>query len=347
MLILALLKYAATSSCAAATDEVADALTRARPSEIQWALQAGLGALLYRAVGSRAPACWHDTFLSAHLTAQVLSGARIDTAKDVIRVCNECGSDVTLLKGISISDQFYPAPHCRPMSDIDVLVPKGAGARIETELVRRGYVRAADSMGEDPHHGVPLNDPTRTVWVEIHTALYPRRSGLLEHRTFASDNVAAEAVRSAFHGSPCNYLTPELQLPYIASSWMYDLTLFGVQPSFVVPLFDAVFLLSNVEHELCWPHLLEFLDNELAESSLDVLLSYLVRRGLCPSSISRYRGDCPHAMGFLELRAIHAMIDRFVIGGRRWNLPLPPPVPGRYNLRLQLAKRWPSRGPAT
>jgi hypothetical protein len=55
----------------------------------------------------------------------------------------------------------------------------------------------------------------------------------------------------------------------------------------------------------------------------------------------------PAAVGPFELRLIHAMLDRYQIGGRRWNFALPPPVPGRYNVRNQLHTklRFPASGP--
>jgi len=54
----------------------------------------------------------------------------------------------------------------------------------------------------------------------------------------------------------------------------------------------------------------------------------------------------PGAVGPLELRLIHAMLDRYQVGGRPWDLPLPPPVPGRYDLRRQLHRKLGFPAPA-
>jgi hypothetical protein len=36
---------------------------------------------------------------------------------------------------------------------------------------------------------------------------------------------------------------------------------------------------------------------------------------------------------------MHAVLDRYLLGAKTWKLPVPPPVPGRYNLRRQFVKR--------
>jgi hypothetical protein len=44
-------------------------------------------------------------------------------------------------------------------------------------------------------------------------------------------------------------------------------------------------------------------------------------------------------VGPLELRMIHGMLDRCMVGARYWTSFLPIPVPGRYSVRHQLIKR--------
>jgi len=343
VVILELLKHIGGSSGTDEAGRIIRALDQASEREFVWAIEAGLGPMLLRATRDHLAdirESRHEILLSSDLTARLRHGLRVDTAKEVIDVCASVGATATLLKGISISEQYYPAGHLRTMSDVDVLLPAEAHPAVTAGLLARGYTRGIDMMGEDPHHDVPLNDPTGTVWVELHTRLYPRSSGLLDGGVFGSANVLAQTVRSEFHGLQVNRLTPEFQLAYIASSWMHDLTLFKVHPSFVTPLFDALLLLRATGQDLRWERLFGFLDNALAQSSLYALLTYLARRRLCEPSAGHDLGQRQHLVGPLELRAMHAMIDRYVVGGRYWNLPIPPPVPGRYNLRRQLRKRW-------
>ena len=288
----------------------------------------------------------HQVLLSAHLTAQVRHGAFMDCAADVIAACGACEVPVTLLKGISTSSQLYPKEHLRPMSDIDVLIPADKYSLVESELLDRSYRRGSDPLMEDPHHGVPLVHQGRRVWVELHASLYPPRSELMGNRLYSLQNIAEQSVAATYHGRPVRRLSYELQLVYIASSWVLDLTLSKIHPSFLPALFDAVYLLKSFRRDLDWNGMMDWLDNELAAASLYVMLSYLSQRRVCHTPIISNLRASQRLVGAVELPIVHGMLDHYLIGGRRWNLFLPPPVPGRYSIRRQLRKRWSRRQPA-
>ena len=342
MLALELLRYAAGNSSPTSDGQLSSLLREVSDRELRWLLAGGLGPLIFHAtrnISDGMPAKLREVLLSADLTAQVLHGAIIDSAKDVIDACAVCEVPVTLLKGISISGQYYPEAHLRPMSDVDVLIPAQGYSAVESELARRGFQRGSDPPMEDAYHGIPLVHRERRVWVELHTALYPQRSGLMENSTFGLQNVAARSVDSLFHGRQVRRLSNELQLVYIASSWIQDLTLSRIHPTSLPALFDAVYLLKSSGENFNWSEINSWLDDELAATSLFVVLSYLARRGLCaPAALSPFRSH-QRLVGAIQLPIIHAIVDHYLIGGRPWNLLLPPPVPGRYNLRRQLRKR--------
>lgn len=345
MLVLELLKWAAAASPLSRSERIASMLAEARDREFRWVMDAGLGPMLYFAVQDhfdRVPAAWRDVLLSSDLTAQVRHAAVIDTANQVIDACAELGIPVTLLKGISISDQYYPASHLRPMGDIDILVPSEACDAVESALLRIGYrPDATHPRNGDMHHLPPLLEPETKVWVELHTSLFPRYEVLSKDNLFASSPVFM-ATLSLFHTRSVRRLTDELQLAYIASSWMRDLTLSGVQPSFLASLFDAVYLLKASAIGFDWNKLLSSLDDDTAAASLYVTLGFVSRHRLCtvPRETFSFLRANQRLVGRLQIRAIHAMLDHYLISGRYWNLPLPPPVPGRYCVRNQLQKRW-------
>jgi hypothetical protein len=132
-----------------------------------------------------------------------------------------------------------------------------------------------------------------------------------------------------------------LQVAYIASSWMADLTRLKVQASFVPSMVDAIYLLRAKGDALDWERLSAGLDNPLGRASTFVTVSYLARRGL--ASVPAYalsllrRGRS--VAGPVQTLGVHAMLDRYLVAGRRWDLPFPPPVPGRYGIRFQFEKR--------
>lgn len=320
----------------------ADAPARA----FRWMIDGGLGPLLWhaaRATSTPIPAEWQAELRGADLTARFHHANLVDTACDVIDAGSATNVPVTLLKGISVSEEFYPAGHLRPMGDIDVLVSRGGYARIEAELLSANYERLPYPETAGHHHGAPLRHRTRRTLVELHVELFPDHSPLRRpDHALSADAVAEDGTRpSRYHGRPVLRLSPARQLLYIAASWFNDLTLRAPHPSFLASLFDAVYLTSHHDELLRDEVVLSPIDNPMARGSLLALLTYLPRFGLVAPSERRMHAlrTGPAAVGPLELRLIHAMLDRYQIGGRRWNFALPPPVPGRYNVLHQLRKK--------
>jgi len=377
-LLFDLLAYAAT--CTPTTPGIGvphQRLNEADDRQINWVMNAGLGPLLWRALKEganehvRLPL--RDELLSAHLTAMARHGDLVDATREIVDACERRGARVTLLKGISVADQYYPAAHLRPMTDVDILAASpGSYATVESAILELGFRIKLDHVHrEGAHHGAPLFHPERRIWIEIHDALFSEGSGLRSGRVFSPSNVAAQTVPSTFHGSAAQRLTDELQLVYIAASWVQDLSRYGISASFALPLVDAIFLLNASRHTLDWDRLLAGLDNPLAAASLHMLLSYLQRHGF-------YRVDAPiHARltsprslaDHLALEAVHGLLDRYLICGKPflrlfsawhasivlatllapgpsthklaalpWNIVFPPGVAERYSARYQLSR---------
>jgi len=312
----------------------------------RWVMDGGLGPLLLhaaQATGTAVGAERHDALRAADLTARLRHADLVDTACDVIDAGAASGVPVTLLKGISVSEELWPAEHLRPMGDVDVLVPRDGYAAIEAALLAGGYARIPGPEQPGLQHGVPLRHRTRGTLVELHRELFADGSELRRPGAdLAAGTVAARGtVASRYHGRPVRRLAPATQLLYIAASWFNDLTQCRPHPSFLASLFDAVYLVSRHPGLLADDGAPARVDNPIARASLLALLTYLPRFGLPAPSERRLRALSapPGAVGPWELRLIHAMLDRYQVGGRTWNLPLPPPVPGRYDLRRQLHRR--------
>ena len=342
MLILELLKHVAGSSGPDETGRVAQALSLSSDREFTWAVAAGLGPLLLRAIRDQTtvlPASRHEILLSSDLTARLLHALRIDAATEVIDVCASVGARVTLLKGISISEQYYPQGYLRTMSDVDLLLPVEVIPVVEAELLRRGYGHGPEHPGEDSHHGAPLLDRERQVWIELHKALFPRSSGLLSGQAFGAANIAAHSTESRLCGRAVFRLSNEFQAAYLAATWVLDLTLASCIRASSPHCSTRCCYKDRPNSTVNWDRVLDWLDNEMARASLHVMLSYLARHGICkpppPDRLARAR----RLVGHLELPIMHAVLDRYLLGARTWTLPMPPPVPGRYNLRWQLRKR--------
>jgi hypothetical protein len=367
------LRAAATASLAG-DDDLLETIVNAGPSQLQWALDAGLGPMMHRLVREsqgRVPQSLADVLLSAELTARVRHGTRVEAALDVLDICSAVGAPAILLKGISISEQCYPRPHERAMTDIDVLVPEHAGPTVESEAVKRGYERGPPIMGPNSHHGEPLVHPTLRTKIEIHTALFQLDSRLRVGNLFDPDSVRRQSVPSVFHGRPVLRLSTELQLAYIASYWVNNLSDQPMQQSYLAPLLDAVTLLRTADPGIDWDRLLALLDNELAIAALDVLLSYLCRQQLVavPDHVLLALRQRQQIVGATERGILLAMIDRYLVGGQRfgwfnswhlwrnllepgphskklltlpWRIAFPPAYPDRFQTKAQLGRlrRW-------
>ena len=264
--------------------------------QLQYVIDAGLAPLLYHAARDRleiVPAAWRDVLKGAELTARFAHSALRDTANQVIDTCRDIGAPVTLLKGISISDQYYPAPHLRPMGDIDLLLSERDYPLVESTLLRLGYTRMADfHVGEGEPHGAPLLDPRRHVWIEPHTALFHKDARVQSNSLFSPANIARRSIASTFHGRSVLRLADELQLVYIASYWLRDLARDTIHPTLLIPLLDALYLLKASAQSLDWDGLLDSLDNEMAIASLYILLAQISKVWIRRENLSHSFSPC-------------------------------------------------------
>jgi len=340
-LVAWMLARAAGTSLGRATGDAWPRDDAAFDRHVQWVIDGGLGPLLRHvaeSAGAALPARWQVPLLGADLTARVRHGNFVVAAGDVVDVCRAHGVTPVLLKGIATGGQWYPQAHFRPMGDVDVLVPADAHADVEAALVARGFVASGSPA---LHHGAPLWHPDAGVRVEIHRDLFGADSILSAGTTFARERVLSETVASTFDGRPVLLLAPELQIVYTASSLMADLIRHDVDPTFLPTLADAVLLLRARARDLDWERVGATLDNRLARTSADLLLGYLAAHGLADvaaATLARI-GPGPGRAGLLERAAFRLLMDRYFLGARRWDLPLRPPVPGRYTVRRQFENR--------
>jgi hypothetical protein len=316
--------------------------------QLDWILRAGLGPLLRWTAsdGADVPAEWAESLLAADLTARVRHANLVATAVAVLDACRDIGVDATLLKGISLADSLYPAAHMRPMADIDVLVASADEHNVVEELLARGFERLAYPYEPGQHHGAPLRNVRLRTLVEVHTALFPESSPMHDAAILLPAHVQARRQASSYHGRNAGRLSEEVQLAYSAAAWFNDMTTYRFHPSFLVSLFDAVLLLKAHGSTLDWDDVLRSLGDGMVKASLYALLTYVTRFGVAPPPrhVLRQLACNRGLVGPLQRRLMHAALDRYLLGGRVWSLPLPPPMPGRYSPMHQFNKRIARRG---
>lgn len=361
----------------AARADCALPLAKFSEEELRWAIESGLGPLLLRLSkhdGTEERPATRQLLLAAELTARVLTGAITDATGEIIDACQSAGTCPTLLKGISICEQYYPAAHLRPMRDIDLLIAEPCYNAVESALINRGYRRQEDqpaSAWKDHHHGPPLFHPGRQVWVELHTRLFAKEASVSQAAAFSAANIESERQPSTFHGKPVFRLSDELQLLYIACRWARDVSRDLGRLGAVIPLLDAIYLMQSCGHSLNWDRILGWLDNEYAASCLYVTLAFLTRYELVslPPGMMIRLATQRHRVGNAELKIIHRLIYRHIIAGAPfgrvlnsrnasivcetllaprplasklvrlpWNILFPPRDPTRFDFRHQMRR---------
>jgi hypothetical protein len=247
---------------------------------IDWALNCGLGPLLYASADqSRMSEEQFKQLKSSELQARFVADDQHRAMLELLDTCNHLHQPITLLKGISISTQFYVQPHLRLMSDIDILVDERDLEQVESALRQLGYEQTSRQQAEfyqDHHHSMPFYHAQKKIWFEVHHRLFAPRFPQANCSTFSTAVLDQEKQLGDYAGYPVYRFSTELQLVYIAAHWAFAYSMDGEVRAMV----DVILLLQATATELDYDKLCGWLEDELLCSNLLGLLSYLERQSL-------------------------------------------------------------------
>jgi hypothetical protein len=288
-------------------------------SDVDWAVTAGLGALLFYHLGdaqnARNSPHW-QSLQSADLTAKFAHGEHIDALVEIIDSLTEETIDLTLLKGMSISGQYYPRPHWRSMGDIDVLVRRRELPVLNALLTTLGYQqRSAHNTDfyRRHHHDIPWYHAQKEIWVEVHTGLFPAGTSLGQLEIFNPPHIENELRVSTFSGRSVLRLSDELQLVYIAGHWGQELNCYRG----VFGLLDIAYLLKARLDYLDWNKISAWVGESIAATYLRVVLSYIHEsRILNLDKVPRCLRDSGQNLGSVNLRIAHYLVSRCLLQGK-------------------------------
>jgi hypothetical protein len=289
-------------------------------SQIEWAVETGLGPLLLRSIESNSNntvSPYWALIKGADLTARVLNTDQLEAMTEIIDACQGDLPPLTLLKGIALCGQYYAEPHFRTMRDIDFLVEGEAVPLVESVLRDLGYVQKSHQPPEfyrDHQHTTPFFNAETGVWVEVHRGLFRSGTELGLDGVFSLETIRKELCPSKFIGRPVNRFSPELQIVYLASHWAFSLELLGAMHAMV----DLIFILRQ-GRTIKWPKILAWLDASRASAPLYLLLTYLEKYRLIEISpeILHELFLKQRCFGYLNLALLHSLIDHYFVGGRR------------------------------
>ena len=297
------------------------------------ALELGLGsALAYvtRGYATVDGVSQLERIQAADVMARWASADILETAVDVLAAAGEIGCQPILMKGGATALRYYPEPHLRLMTDIDLLIPQGQLAALESQLRTLGFQQTSEKpagMYDGHHHAMPFFDERRSVWIELHTRPYPPNSHLATDSRFSLDAMEEHLTSAVIGDEKARVMNHELQLVYTSTRWAETLK----AGRGVFPILDVALLLRAQGDTLDWDRVCRIVDASWAATAASAMLTYLNRWQLAVVPVDVLRRLAPRDK--VANRVLHDVLNRlittFVIEGARPGAILTP-----SNLRI-------------
>lgn len=191
-------------------------------------------------IGARQPADLLIAELGPGVAEQFLEAYRETAARTMLLtaatralslVAQQVGAPIILLKGIALHACGAALLGSRPTSDIDVLVPRGAGEALTRELQEHGYV-GQFRVGSEHHHPAELIH-AGGFEVEIHVKICGLCLGSSRRWAQAPDLTSAGLCEPA-DGWPRGVLLPSRDV-LIAHAIVHGIAFHGAEPQLYSP----------------------------------------------------------------------------------------------------------------
>lgn len=260
------------------TPIIPDNLTK----QLHWAVETGLGPLVYRALNKNIKyhnihANLYSNAQSALLINRLYSEKMLNITKNIIAKSLEVNCSILLLKGISISSQYYPDPSLRVMRDIDILVNDIHLDTLRDILYPLGFIQK--TVGDrdfflDHHHDIPYYNQEIDVWVEVHTGLIAKSSVFSKDHVFSKEMIIKETRDDKFFNLPVKRLSAEYQLIYTATHWALELKKLGG----LIPVADVILIVQ--QGDLDWLKIVKIVGNTPSAAYIYLMMSFIVENQL-------------------------------------------------------------------
>ena len=285
---------------------------------IDWLITAGLGPIAHAGIkrsGTNIPAKDMEKLQAVSLSGRFESSNR---ARGLSLILEQAGPDngIGLLKGILFAHNFYNEPHFRPMGDIDLLVtPEKLTTTVELLLDLGAEQKALEDAAyfDDHHHLMPFHMKDQDILIEVHTGLFPSRSGLAGPGPFDPENIHKLTQATKFFDQPVLALNNEMQFFHTTVHWAEEFRRIGG----MFGLIDFYLLMQKVQNELDWDWIFSRSNNSAHIAPAQLAISYLERAESIsvPADIRsalKNRGKlCASA-----LRTLNTIIDNYIVLGK-------------------------------
>ena len=358
-----LLQAIATDTASLDTSEISDEL-------LDFSINAGVAGLLQ--YYSKKNITHNSRLISAELTAKIITHTQLQALKEILEANAAEITEIILLKGISTCQEYYPKPHLRIMSDIDLLVSEENIKKLESVLSNSGYRQTSDCSDEyysEHHHSMPFYNKQNNVWIEVHRHLFSQPNPVLNDELFRIDNILKQTIPTSYYRSmpEIKRLSAELQLVYTCNHWCNNIKLHKS----CAQIIDIIFIIKSRKDELFWSNLFELTNNTLSASNITLILSFLNKRDIIqlPESYIDSFDLKYNNMFSLNRWILHKIINNLMLGENNtgkiltennisiiwstlllpssslynllrlpWNIAFPPNLKDRYKLSLLLLR---------
>lgn len=290
---------------------------------VQYIINSGLASYLnYSIQNTKTININYDTLVAAELTAKIITNTQIQAIKEITNAAKHDVTEITLLKGISLCQNYYPFPHFRIMSDIDILILEKDICSLDKVLNSLGYKQSSDNPDEyydTHHHCKPYYNEKNNVWVEAHTHLFSNMTPVLNDTLFKPENIRENRLNmnNQVFGGNVKYLCPELQLIYTCTHWAEDFNPHKTSIQFI----DIILLIKNNGNGLDWIKTTNWLNNTASASYAYLILSFLHKHNIVkiPDIYFKSINLKYSNMGFINRYILYKLILNYMLGKRTYN----------------------------
>jgi len=284
---------------------------------IHWLQQTRLGSALNEIYPTdELPPKLNKQLKADALTTKFWFQTQYQATLEFVAELNKINITPTLLKGLSISTEFYPKAYYRNMRDIDIIIEADELEQAEKIMLDLGYEQISHlphTFYESHHHTIPWQHKTKEIWFEIHTGLFPQSSACHSSEAFSLDVIHKEKKQYSLENRKIYRLSHELQIIYIAAHWGESFKQVGGLFAFI----DIALIINN--SQLNWNKLIQWSSDSNVANYVYVILSYLLKNKLINDSITQQNlENIKHSLSFIELFLLHRFIDNYLLIGKPW-----------------------------
>ncbi|MDH5426430.1 MAG: nucleotidyltransferase family protein, partial [Gammaproteobacteria bacterium] len=275
---------------------------------VNWLTENGMGPLLFQHLSL-------PKLQAASLQSTVITETYKQALNELLTRLEQLNIETTLLKGISIAHQLYPAAIHRPMRDMDILVKFKDLAAVHEVLINTGYAQRSRynaSFYQNMHHVMPYYHSGKNIWLEVHHGIIPPTESLASCALFRPEMLDNYCEPSDFYGHPVKRFNIAFQLIYTSVHWSEKLSEHG---GFIAML-DTILLLQKMQAR-DWQNFEVYIKQLPDTATVALMFSYLDKYEDVdiPENVMHSLLQHQKPLNKITIYILHKLIREYMIDG--------------------------------